>query len=873
MKRINFYFKYAWRSVLRGGQRTFFAILCVAVGVAALVALQVLGSSIEATLTGDTKAQAGGDVVARVSSAALSGRVSSRFDASDQALLDRLKSEGTITEWTGLIVQNDIRLKNFFSFPPSLYAVDPKIYPLYGNLEILQPKDNKNLNQLLSQPNSVIVSKNLWEKLDLKLGQEIEAAGGNGQNVKLKVVAESNIVLPGVIFGPGQFFGYLMVSQETIATMYDSSELAPSTIFVKTPNDTAMAQAKTALNRRFDAQTAYDIQSQLTRGISITQDFLSYIGLLSLLVGGIGVINTMLVVIGRRTTEIATVKALGLKTRQTLFIFTLEALLLGVMGSILGVVLGELLGLGIKGVAEGFFARPLAWSLYPTPIIIGMIVGILTSAVFGFLPSFAAAKVRPAVVLRAQNSFVPRIGGFTGLVIIVLMAVAMGVIAGVLIKDIGLGIIISLITMLVIGLIVGGLWIIIAVIGLLPTPRSPSIKMALRSFSRHRGRTATTLMVMIVGLFFISFITFVADSVKATIRSAFDVQLGYNTIGFSGLLTGSTAQITEQTVTNLGAIKGIQKVYPGNFASTRVVAINGSTSSSGGIGFSASVSGRSFVNGETAGGNNSKKVLEGRNLTPADADSNVLLVSKSRAANYNLKVGDTITLRSQGAFGSTSSSSSRPTADFKIVGIMDEANQTINVEGDWVAPFNSVNKLGSQITIYYMLIDRVQKQATLQQTQEFLPNVLDLDDLIDTFNRLLDQILAFPLILSLLSLFSGAILVANNVALAVLERRTEIGVLKAVGAKRKRVMGILLWESGLVGLLGGIIGVGAGILIAINVNALTNAGSRGSGIDFTWSPGVAALLLLLGIGLALFATIVSAWGAVQEKPLVVLRYE
>jgi ABC-type antimicrobial peptide transport system permease subunit len=172
-----------------------------------------------------------------------------------------------------------------------------------------------------------------------------------------------------------------------------------------------------------------------------------------------------------------------------------------------------------------------------------------------------------------------------------------------------------------------------------------------------------------------------------------------------------------------------------------------------------------------------------------------------------------------------------------------------------------------------MLIDRGQKLATLQQTQEFLPNVLDLDDLIDTFNRLLDQILAFPLILSLLSLFSGAILVANNVALAVLERRTEIGVLKAVGAKRKRVMSILLWESGLVGLLGGIIGVGAGILIAININALTNAGKRGSGIDFTWSPGVAALLLLLGIGLALFATVVSAWGAVQEKPLVVLRYE
>jgi len=216
LKRINFYFKYAWRSVLRGGQRSFFAVLCVAVGVAALVALQALGASIQDTLTGDAKARAGGDINL---SPGFSNRIervtaSARFNQSDYDTLNSYKADGRIVEWSPL-TQNTLQLKGYFSFPPSLYVVDPNIYPLYGNLEILEPK-GKNLKELLNQPNAVVISKNLWEKQSYKIGQEIEVSGTSGQSTKLKIVAESNVDLPGVIFGNGQFFGYGMTSKETV---------------------------------------------------------------------------------------------------------------------------------------------------------------------------------------------------------------------------------------------------------------------------------------------------------------------------------------------------------------------------------------------------------------------------------------------------------------------------------------------------------------------------------------------------------------------------------------------------------------------------------------------------------------------------------
>ncbi len=876
MKRINFYFKYAWRSVLRGGQRSFFAVLCVAVGVAALVALQALGASIQDTLTGDAKARAGGDINLSPGNSNRLERATAaaRFSQNDFDTLNRYKADGTIVEWAPL-TQNTLQLKGYFSFPPSLYVVDPNTYPLYGSLEILEPK-GKSLKELLSQPNAVIISKNLWEKQNYKLGQEIEVSGTNGQSGKLKIVAESNVDLPGVIFGNGQFFGYGMTSPQTASTFFSAEDLQPYLIFVKTKSDAVTDSVLRTLKSsgQFRGQTVQEIQTQLTRGLDITKDFLSYIGLLSLLVGGIGVINTMLVVIGRRASEIATVKALGLKTRQTLFIFTLEALILGLGGSILGVVLGELLGLGIKGVAEGFFARPLNWGLYPTPIIVGLLVGVLTSAVFGFLPAYAAAKVRPAIVLRAQSSFIPRVGGIASFVILLIMGLLLGVIAGVLLGNILLGIIISLVTLVVFLILVGLLWLVIAAVGLIPAPPNPSVKMAFRSFSRNRGRTATTVLVMIVGLFFISFITFVADSVKATIKDAFDIQLGYNAVGFNlaaGSLVGQPdLAANDRTLAKLKEVPGLQKVFTGNFANARLETINGAIPLGGTS--SVDMSGRGYVNGEAPGAAGKQKVLAGRNLTPEDADKNVVMIKQTVAQNYNLKPGDKVTLRAQSTFGGGRNSQPNNTViEFEIIGVLDAGNQVVNFERDWIAPFNSVAKLGAPVTLYYMFVDRTQKQASLEAVQGVIFNVFDLDDLINTFSRILDQFLAFPLILSLLSLFSGAILVANNVALAVLERRTEIGVLKAVGAKRRRVMGILLWESGLVGLLGGLIGVGFGVLIAINVNNIT--GTARASLNITWSPLTAVLLLLLGVGLAIFATIVSAWGAVQEKPLVVLRYE
>ena len=138
----------------------------------------------------------------------------------------------------------------------------------------------------------------------------------------------------------------------------------------------------------------------------------------------------------------------------------------------------------------------------------------------------------------------------------------------------------------------------------------------------------------------------------------------------------------------------------------------------------------------------------------------------------------------------------------------------------------------------------------------------------DLVNRVIGQFTSFPILVAALALVTGGIVIANSVALSTLERRREIGVMKAIGLQRERVLGMLLLENGLMGIVGGLIGVGisfVGLVISLSQSDLG---------DNTAIPYVTAFTLMgLCVLISLGAALLSVWGASGEKPLNVLRYE
>ncbi len=103
----------------------------------------------------------------------------------------------------------------------------------------------------------------------------------------------------------------------------------------------------------------------------------------------------------------------------------------------------------------------------------------------------------------------------------------------------------------------------------------------------------------------------------------------------------------------------------------------------------------------------------------------------------------------------------------------------------------------------------------------------------DLINRIIDQFTSFPILVAALALFTGGVVIANSVALSTLERRREIGIMKAVGLQRERVLGMLLLENGLMGLVGGLIGVGISFIALVLMLAQMFAGELGDAIPYS----------------------------------------
>ena len=204
--------------------------------------------------------------------------------------------------------------------------------------------------------------------------------------------------------------GKVFVPDVTWPIIYRFDE--PQTVVLRASSTDAMTQAgrdaarliNSDLNLSTDDTTAMQYKSmdlmdqaaQLQQLASSTNIMLIAIASISLLVGGIGVMNIMLVSVTERTREIGLKKALGARRRQILSQFLTEAAVLSLLGGILGIIVGIILARVISLVVE----IPVAISI--PAILVAIVFSSLVGVVFGLLPSIKASKLNPIDALRYE---------------------------------------------------------------------------------------------------------------------------------------------------------------------------------------------------------------------------------------------------------------------------------------------------------------------------------------------------------------------------------------------------------------------------------------------------------------------------------------
>jgi ABC-type antimicrobial peptide transport system permease subunit len=890
--RFRFYLGYASKNLFRSGQWTSFAVFCVAAGVATVVALRSLGLAITDSLLSNLRQYNHGDI--NVSSIESFGPFSSSFQrGSNESNAFNPDQIANLQGWaanrnahvTAYIMVSSVQIAPLDAqqvgrpqFASTLF-IDPISFTQLNRVVAIDPA-GVPLDQLFTGGNEVVISQNMADTQHIKVGDAVRVSGTEELFSVRGIVpteAEANIQNAfAAFFG----FAYFEIHKASMLGVDPN----PNGIGINLPDGASEYDINQATgevgsfvpNAREISTTPFLLRRNKEVSDMVGR-FIVVMGLGAMLIGGVGIMNTMLVLVRRRSMEIASLKTFGMKGRQIAALFTAEAFLLGLMGSLVGMLIGTVLGGVVNRFGEAFLQQKLPWKVYPEALIFGLGLGMAVTMVFGLLPVLTATKVRPGSILRPNETVIPRAGILQSLLALVVVVVVLGLIAGQIVgpaldqmsrlhlpSPSVLGIIGVALTLLFLAFLTFILWILVWIIGKLPTFGNVELRLALRNLSTHRWRTATTLLALTAGMFALSGISYFGLGASEIVRIQFAQTLGGNVM-LMPLLPKAAAQPVIDLA--LAYQEGIQYKTILNFNFGRITTADGKP---------IIIEERQrevpvtlLIRESNNPTLNSGPVREGRDLTPEDRGKNVIVLSEQSSleatfrgftlAELGIHAGSHVRMRIGGT-----------TKDFEVIGIVGSANGFApNIAGGFLPP--DVPGIDSPFALNVV-------QVTPEHLNEVLLNLsgvplifsVDVTFIDGLIRRLIDQLAAIPTVVGLLSLLAAAVIMANTVALAILERRRQIGILKAIGLSRGRVLRIVLLENTIVGLLGGLLGIG---LSSLGVSLMT---SLGAGITIPIPTGATLItigLLVASIVIAWIATLLSARVAVRERVLRVLRYE
>jgi len=890
-KQIAFYLRYAARNLARSARWTAFAVFCIAAGVAAVVALRSLGLAIGDSLLENARAQNHGDIRLQFgASGGFSFGVStdegSSFSAAQLAQVSTWAAENG-AQWTAYIDQGNAQITRVDQVSAgrpqfvSLLLIDPASFPPTDPVRLLQPAGAR-LNDAFGAAHSIVISQNLATQQGIAVGDSVRVSGTEQPFTVTGIApteAEAGI---GNLFAAFFGFAYLPLSDAAIINLPDPQ---PNSVALTLPAGSSaerIDQAAAELFRAVAAGTADSRSVNLPSYTTITElidrnttisdilgRFIVVMGLGSLLIGGVGIINTMLVLVGRRTAEIAALKTFGLKGRQVAAMFLSEALLLGVMGSIVGVALGLLLSGVVNQYGEAFLQQRLPVRLYPEAVLFGLALGLVVTLVFGVLPVLTAIKVRPAIILRPNETALPAAGCLTSGFTLLLVIVIIGGIAGRILGSIPAGILGVALTLLVLGVLVGLMWVVVWIVSRLPAFGSADLRLALRNLTSRRIRTATTLLALAAGMFALSSITFVGAGTRELLNVQLTQQFGGNVLVFPLLSFVSPALAQGTLNAQINQLQGVEYVTRTLTYSGGLELVNGQAPpqlSFGDMMDDAPPRAQRVLGSiqlqvrETTNPNPpSWPVSAGRTLTAEDNGRMVMLASDDFASQQRgITLGSSVVVRV-----------GDQRYEFEVVGIL-SGGGLFSGFGQYVVPMQTLSGTPDfALTTLQVAPDNL-NQVLLDLSVNPLVISLDVSFIDALLSRLINQFSALPTVVGLLSLLAAAVAMANTVSLATLERRRQIGILKAVGLKGRRVLWIMLLENSVIGLLGGLLGIGLSALGVATVTAL----GQGQAIPIPREAApVAIALLFASLLIAWAATFLSAHPATRERVTNVLRYE
>ncbi|AJE33985.1 ABC transport system, permease [Corynebacterium humireducens NBRC 106098 = DSM 45392] len=604
---------------------------------------------------------------------------------------------------------------------------------------------------------------------------------------------------------------------------------------------------------------AEKITEAMSQALSFVNYFLIAFGLVALLVGTFLIANTFSMIVAQRTREFALLRALGAARQQITRSVVFEAFIVGVIGSALGVLVGIGLVAGIKGVmaSQGLDLPDSGLGLSTSAMLVPVLLGTLVTIVSAWIPARRAGEVKPVEAMRSSEGSTDQPLMIRTVIGALLMAVGAGAaLAGALLDGSSTTTRAVLVGIGAFGVIVGFFFAgpamslpIVPTLGrIVGAPFGAIGRLAATNSRRNPRRTAATAFALTLGVALVTAIGMLGDTMKASISDVVE-----NNVSADFVLSGPTNSGFPTPAGTPDAVRDVEGVDRVLTMSTAPVYVDGAASQAMGPHSMTMV-----IDGDVS----EMALTEVTEGTSDLAGTPGVLATTEFAAQQGWELGDTLELTAPGL--------SPETREIEVVGLFEPNNMIQNMvisqesvdgmlpPGALVVNMVGVNSDGS--------VSEDQLRSNLEEAIQGLivVQVMSTEEMAGQAGQAIDMMLNILYALLALAVIIAVLGIVNTLTLGVIERRQEIGMLRAVGSQRRQVRTMITLEAVQIAVFGAVMG----ILVGLGLGWAFLEVLRDQGLDSLSVPWGQLLWMLAGSGVVgVFAAIWPANRAAKTPPL------
>jgi putative ABC transport system permease protein len=587
------------------------------------------------------------------------------------------------------------------------------------------------------------------------------------------------------------------------------------------------------------AEITEESQDELEEGLQFFTIFLTAFAVIALVVGAFVIYNSFTILVAQQTREMGLLRAVGASRAQVLRGVLFEAVIVGSVASVAGFIVGLAVTRALRAVLDAFgFDLPAGDTVVRTAAVVtAVLCGFVVTVLSALVPALRASRVPPLAALReVAIERTTRVRLRFVIAIAVAGLGALSLVSGVAgdggIEAVGGGVLLIFVAAVLFGPVFARPTV--QLLGApLPAARGTVGQLARQNAARNPKRTAATASALMIGVAIIAFFLAFNSSLRASIDDIVDDQfvgdfaVDTGNFGFGGLPPELSERLTELAEVDIAAgLRGVQaRIDESNTFATGVDPVPAF---------------ELFDIAPTQG-------------TPADlAEPDTIAVFKGRAEDKGWSVGDEIDVVFP-QYGPTR---------LRIAMLYDNKE----IAGDYTIGTPTLDRYvpdPADFVVFARLAEGVEADAArpaLEAVTDDYPTgeLLDLEEYKDATAEQFAPILGLVTVLMLLTIVIAVLGIMNTLALSVLERTRELGLVRAVGGTRRQIRSMIQWESVLIAVLGSTIGLALGLLFAWSIGkALEEDGFTTFQVPYV---GVVAVVIVSAL-FGMLAALYPAWRA------------